>query len=149
MAVSGKYLLIDGHSVIYAWPHLRKLHEKDRRAARMQLIDQLGKFHDISDWLVTLVFDGQQGVVEKAQKGKMVVLYAQSHQTADAIIERLVAKVPDSTQVWVVTADGGERRMVESLGAISVDPKWLQREIENETGVWSKELDKIHLKAKW
>ena len=59
--MSARYLLIDGHSVIFAWPDLRKLHDGNRAAARKVLADRLQHLHDTSDWLVTLVLDGKLG----------------------------------------------------------------------------------------
>ncbi|MEM9443712.1 MAG: NYN domain-containing protein [Verrucomicrobiota bacterium] len=151
METSGQYLLVDGHSVIFHWPELRRVHEKDRRKARSLLIRSLKELHDTTDWLVTLVFDGKQGQCEKPQAGQMVILYAKAHQTADGLIERLTAQVEEAKRslVWVVTADGVERKTVESLGAVSVDPDWLKRELELQGQNWKQSLGEVHRRAKW
>ena len=59
--MSARYLVIDGHSVIFAWPDLRKLHDQNRTVARKALIDRLQHLHDTTDWRVTVVLDGKLG----------------------------------------------------------------------------------------
>jgi predicted RNA-binding protein with PIN domain len=44
--MSTRYLVVDGHSVIFAWPDLRALHERNRPAARKALADRLQQLHD-------------------------------------------------------------------------------------------------------
>ncbi|NBQ55599.1 MAG: hypothetical protein EBU36_02935 [Verrucomicrobia bacterium] len=60
-----RYLLVDGHSVLHAWPELRKLHSSKPASARETLIRQLSRLHDSGKWRVTLVFDGQKGGKEE------------------------------------------------------------------------------------
>ena len=92
--MSAHYLVIDGHSVIFAWPDLRKLHDRNRAVARKALIDRLQHLHDTSTWRITLVLDGKLGTaipIGKRKPTDMVISYASADQTADSIIERLVA----------------------------------------------------------
>ena len=117
--MSARYLLIDGHSVIFAWHDLRKLHDRNRAAARKALIDRLQHLHDTSDWRVTLVLDGKLGTAFRPAPRKptdMVVSYATADQTADSIIERLVGSFRGAKDILVVTADEAEKLTVESLG---------------------------------
>ncbi len=146
-----RYLLIDGHSVIYAWEELRKLHSKDRRAAREQLIRRMGDLHDNSAWLVTLVFDGtasDQPTQEKKVEG-LVVIYAAKHQTADSIIERITGAQKNPQQITVVTADITERKALENLGAFVMEPSWLLSECGAADEQLRGELARIQRKAKW
>lgn len=150
--MSARFLVVDGHSVIFAWPDLRRLHERNRAQARKALIDLLTQLHDISGWRVTLVLDGKRGTASPPASSKptdMVVCYATADQTADSIIERLVAASGVAKDIWVVTADEAEKSTVESLGAISVSPEWLRREMEQEKTSFSGELDRIHRSARW
>lgn len=144
-----QYLVVDGHSVIFHWEDLCRLHAKDQKKARNTLIHALRALHDSSHWLVTLVFDGKKGGKDLVVEGEMVVIYSQSGQTADSIIERLVGQVQDPSQVVVVTADEAERQMVLSMGAFSYSPDWLKQEMEREEEKMSEILEKIHRKAKW
>jgi predicted RNA-binding protein with PIN domain len=106
--MSARYLVVDGHSVIFAWPDLRSLHQTNRAAARKALADRLQILHDQAGWRVTLVLDGTRGTTGPAaprQAADMVVVYATADQTADSIIERLVAASGVAAQVLVITAD--------------------------------------------
>jgi predicted RNA-binding protein with PIN domain len=148
--MSARYLVVDGHSVIFAWPDLRKLHETHRAAARKALTDRLRMLHDGSRWRVTLVLDGTHGSAPgPRQPTDMVVAYAQADQTADSIIERLVASSGAAAQVLVITADEVERRLVESLGAETASPAWLREEMEREGAAFQDELARIHRSARW
>ncbi len=49
------YLLVDGHSIIFAWPELKLLHDRRTALAREALIKQL---RDYQDWSGTRVVVG-------------------------------------------------------------------------------------------
>lgn len=150
--MSAHYLVIDGHSVIFAWPDLRKLHDQNRAAARKALIDQLQHLHDTSDWRVTVVLDGKLGTAVSSGVQKptdMVVSYATADQTADSIIERLVGTSGVAKDILVVTADEAERLTVESLGAATASPTWLRKELEIEGTSFTDKLERVHRSARW
>jgi predicted RNA-binding protein with PIN domain len=148
--MSVRYLVVDGHSVIFAWPDLRKLHAGNRAAARKALADRLQRLHDGTGWRVTLVLDGTHGSAPgPRQPTDMVVVYAQADQTADSIIERLVASSGEAERVLVITADEVERRLVESLGAATASPAWLREELEQAGANFQHELDRVHRSARW
>jgi len=148
--MSARYLVVDGHSVIFAWSDLRKMHEKNRASARKALADRLQMLHDSTGWLVTLVLDGTHGSAPGPRlPTDMVVVYATADQTADSIIERLVASSNAAEQVLVVTADEVERRLVESLGAGTASPAWLYEELTREGASFQGQLDRVHRSARW
>lgn len=148
--MSARYLVVDGHSVIFAWSDLRKLHEKNRAAARKALADRLQLMHDGADWRVTLVLDGTRGTPPGPRRlSDMVTVYATADQTADSIIERLVASSGEAPRVLVITADEVERRLVESLGASTASPAWLREEMEREGAVFQGQIERVHKAAKW
>ncbi|MDR1191219.1 MAG: NYN domain-containing protein [Verrucomicrobiales bacterium] len=144
-----RYLLVDGHSVIFHWPELRALHARQPNRCREVLARLLGGLHDTSDWLVTLVFDGKTGTPPLTVTGKMALIYSQEGQTADSIIERLVGQVADPATVSVITADGAERVTVESLGAVAFSPDWLRDELQRADSDWQSTLGQVHKKARW
>lgn len=146
---SSRYLLVDGHSVIFQWPELLRLHQKNTAKARQSLIKLLNHLHDTSEWSITLVFDGKKGGKPVQTPGKMVILYAHSDQTADSIIEHLVARTPRPERITVITADNLECQTVESLGAFCHSPEWLQDELRSSDSEWRQHLEKVHRKAKW
>jgi len=125
-----RYLLVDGHSVLHAWPELRKLHSHKPASARERLIRQLSELHDSGRWSITLVFDGQRGGQERRARDSLAVLYASAGQTADSIIERIVQIHAGRGEIGVVTADHAEMTAVESLGAFGFSPEWLRNEIQ-------------------
>jgi uncharacterized protein len=150
--MSAHYLVVDGHSVIFAWADLRKLHDRNRGAARKALIDQLRHLHDTTGWRVTVVLDGKMGSASAPSTHKptdMVVCYATADQTADSIIERLVASSGVAPEILVITADEAERLTVESLGAATASPVWLRKELDLEGTTFSEELQRVHRSARW
>jgi hypothetical protein len=150
--MSAHYLIIDGHSVIFAWPDLRKLHDRNRAAARKTLIDRLQHLHDTTAWRVTVVLDGKRGAAHSSGVRKptdMVVSYATADQTADSIIERLVGASGVAKDIVVVTADEAEKLTVESLGAATASPSWLRKELETEGVFFTDDLERVHRSARW
>jgi len=148
--MSGRYLVVDGHSVIFSWADLRALHARNRAAARKALADRLQVLHDSAAWRVTLVLDGTHGSAPAPRHPHdMVTVYATADQTADSIIERLVASSGAAPSVTVITADEVERRLVESLGAVTASPAWLREEMAREGADFENRLDKVHRAAKW
>ncbi|MGF1677710.1 MAG: NYN domain-containing protein [Candidatus Methylacidiphilales bacterium] len=149
MARPSKYLLVDGHSFLFTIPSWRRLHEQNRTSAREKLIRSLQDFHDDTDWLVTLVFDGTVGIKQMASRDQIAVLYSLSHSTADSIIEKIVSANRNPEQITVVTADMAEQRLVESFGAFCMSPEWLQGELECSSQNRAIELRRINHKSKW
>jgi predicted RNA-binding protein with PIN domain len=150
--MSAHFLVVDGHSVIFAWTDLRKLHDRNRAAARKALLDRLQHLHDTSEWRVTVVLDGKLGTALPPGLRKatdMVVSYATADQTADSIIERLVAASGAARDILVITADEAEKLTVESLGATAASPSWLREELALEGVSFADELQKVHRSARW
>ena len=111
-------LLVDGHSVIFAWPELRTLHGSRSASARDRLVETMVGYGDTMGTHVVIVFDGRG---EKASadpaENRVQVFYSKSGQTADSVIERLVAKYAGSHAITVVTDDNMERSTVSAFGA--------------------------------
>lgn len=118
MADTREYLLVDGHSVIFAWPELRALHVRRMAAARDALTKLLTDYQDQSGVRVVLVFDGQGArASEETASAGIQVFYAAGGQTADAVIERLVARYADTYRLSVATSDGMVQQTAISFGA--------------------------------
>ena len=114
-------ILVDGYSVIHAWPELRAKHRRRLASARDELIRLLTRFSDESGKAVAIVFDGGKSSSPTAAISESVrgveVLYSKRGQTADDIIERCVAMSKNPEAILVVTDDGAERRLCEGFGA--------------------------------
>src|SRR5713101_696793 len=54
-----RYLIVDRHSIILAYPELRKLHERSAFAARQELTMRLRHYQDWTGVCVVIVFDGK------------------------------------------------------------------------------------------
>jgi predicted RNA-binding protein with PIN domain len=138
-------LIIDGHSVIFQWPELRGLHDRKGFAARERLVHLLSRYQDISGVTVAVVFDGKGKQASKdAETNTIQVFYSKSGQTADSIIERLVAKYATSHQVVVATDDFLERQTVEAFGGLWMSTDQLRAELARADGELGDQIDRLN-----
>jgi predicted RNA-binding protein with PIN domain len=127
MQQRAQYLIVDGHSIIFAWPELRRLHERRSALAREALTKQLRDYQDWSGVRVVVVFDGSGSHVGvSSERGEVQTFYSRRGQTADAIVERLAAKYAGRFDVVVATADAKEKATVSSFGASCVSAEALR-----------------------
>ena len=125
------YLLVDGHSVIFAWPELRALHERRTSLAREALIKRLRDYQDWSGIHVVIVFDGKGAAVsESSDPGDVQIFYSRAGQTADTIIERLASKYASQFRILVATSDYLEQETVGAFGAECITPEALRGLLE-------------------
>ena len=124
-----RILLVDGHSVIFAWPDLAEIHQRNTASARENLVQRLTGLQDSTEWEVAVVFDGRgaKASSDSVPHG-IAVFYSKSGQTADEIIERLAAKYSATCEVTVATDDHMERTTVEALGGMSMSTEQLLSE---------------------
>ena len=133
MSERTRYLLVDGHSVIFAWPELRKLHERRSSLAREALIKRLRDYQDWSGVRAVVVFDGKSSTLSSiSDPADVQVFYSRRGQSADAIIERLASKYAPRFELIVATSDSLERETVNACGAESISPEALRRLLEEE-----------------
>ncbi len=122
-----QYLLVDGHSIIFAWPELRTLHDRRTSLARDALSRQLRDFQDWTGIRVVVVFDGRgTAVSHEAHPGEIQVFYSRVGQTADSIIERLASKYAERYRLIVATGDYLEQETASASGAETVSPEGLR-----------------------
>ena len=122
-----RYLIVDGHSIIFAWPELRKLHQRRSSLARESLIKQVRHYQDWTGERVVIVFDGK-GVklTATSDPGDVQIIYSPRGQTADAIIERLAGKYAARFELRVATSDLREAETVHACGAEWISPEALR-----------------------
>lgn len=125
-----RVLIVDGHSMIFQWPELRALHAKNGATAREQLVRGMLRHQDNTGIHVIVVFDGK-GARASADEAKIgiQVFYSKSGQTADEVIERIVATYAGQYEITVATDDHMERTTVESFGAMWMSSELLAREV--------------------
>jgi predicted RNA-binding protein with PIN domain len=122
-----QYLIVDGHSVIFAWPELRKLHARRSSLARKTLIKQLRDYQDWTGVRVAVVFDGKGKKTSAiSEPGEVQIFYSRSGQSADAIVERLASKYAKQFDLTVATSDSMEAETVQACGAEWTSPDGLR-----------------------
>lgn len=127
-----RYLIVDGHSVIFAWPELRKLHGRRMALARDELVKALTEYQDASGVRVVAVFDGQGAKAsEETAPGGIQIFYSAAGQTADAIVERLVANYGGKHEITVATSDLLEQQTVTSFGAVAISVELLREFLDD------------------
>lgn len=113
-----EYLVVDGHSVIFAWPELRALHARRSSLARDTLIKRLRDFQDWTGTRVVVVFDGKgETISSSSDPGEIQVFYSRAGQSADSVVERLAGKYAGEFRIAVATDDLLEQETVAASGA--------------------------------
>ncbi|MBE2181117.1 MAG: NYN domain-containing protein [Chthoniobacterales bacterium] len=126
------FLLVDAHNVIFARPDLARLHGRNPGAARGQLTRILERYQDATGIRVVAVFDGgagAQATSEMSGQAGIQSMYPQAGQTADAVIERLVAKYASIHDLTVATNDNLIRAAAAAAAATTIDADTLFDEI--------------------
>ena len=127
MQARTRYLIVDGHSIIFAWPELRKLHARRSSLAREALIKRLRDYQDWTGVRVVVVFDGKGKRIEAtSDPADVQVFYSRTGQTADAIVERLASKYAKRFELMVATSDSMEGQTVQACGAEWISPEALR-----------------------
>ena len=139
-----RILIVDGHSVIFAWPRIRAMHARRTALARDAVIKALTEYQDSSGMHVVAVFDGKGSRAnETTEPGGIQVFYSGADQTADDIIERLVAKYAQRHEITVVTSDHLEQMTVNTFGASWISAETLPTLLEESRQTLDRELKKL------
>jgi len=131
MSQRTRYLIVDGHSIIFAWPELRRLHERRSSLAREALINQLRHYQDWTGVRVVVVFDGKDSkVTTTSDPGDVQIFYSRHGQTADAVVERLASKYAGRFELSVATSDSMEGQTVLAFGGQWISPDSLRARLQ-------------------
>lgn len=121
------FLIVDGHSVIFAWPELLALHRRRTSLARDALVRKLRDFQDWTGVRTIVVFDGKGGSIDaSAEPGEVQIFYSRAGQTADSIVERLASKYASQFSLLVATSDFLEQETVGACGAECISAEGLR-----------------------
>lgn len=127
MAQRRSYLIVDGHSIIFAWPELRQLHDRRTSLAREELAKRLRDYQDWTGVHVVVVFDGKGAHVSAtADPHDIQIFYSRRGQTADMIVERLASKYGGRFRIIVATSDNLEQETAAACGAECISPDSLR-----------------------
>ncbi len=136
--MNNRWVIIDGYSVLHAWPQFKKLGNGSLEKRRNALIKLLVQYADYTQNRVTVVFDGyaakrkpSKADAKSRSKSTIEIIYSDTGKTADDVIERIIAQAEIRNTILVVTSDHLERQTVESLGAHSMSSEMF--EIETRT----------------
>ena len=125
------YLIVDGHSVIFAWPELRALHQRRTSLARDALVRQLRDYQDWTGVRAIVVFDGRGTAVDSsAEPGEIQIFYSREGQTADSVVERLASKYGSQYRLLVATSDYLEQETASACGAECISAEALRGLLE-------------------
>lgn len=125
------YLIVDGHSVIFAWPELRALHGRRTSLARDALVRKLRDYQDWTGVRAIVVFDGRGTAVDvSAEPGEIQIFYSREGQTADSVVERLASKYGSQYRLLVATSDYLEQETASACGAECISAEALRGLLE-------------------
>jgi len=139
----GRYLIVDGHSILHAWPELRVLNRQSakRQMAKDRLLQRLRHYQDMSGERVVVVFDGTTSrITEEREPDGLQVFYADAGTTADTIIERLVARHAKQHDLRAATGDGMIRETVDAFGGSWLSAETLLLLVEQAEGEMRKRI---------
>lgn len=126
-----QYLIVDGHSVVFAWSDLRALHERRTSLARDALVRQLRDYQDWTGVRVVVVFDGKGSAIDASSfPDEVQIFYSREGQTADSIVERLASKYGGQFNLLVATNDHLEQETVSACGAEYISAEGLRGLLE-------------------
>jgi predicted RNA-binding protein with PIN domain len=115
-------ILIDGYSLLHAWPEVAAGCPRHSGEARDELVRVLTNYGDMVATPVTVFFDGggaPKGTPKAHSDPNMEVIYSPAGKTADDLIERVAYKLTQLGEVLVVTNDHAERDIVSAFGALA------------------------------
>jgi uncharacterized protein len=145
--MSAQVLIVDGHSIIFAWPELRALHDYKTASARDRLTKILTEYQDLSGMHVVLVFDGRGSTItQESDPGGIQVFYSNTGRTADDVIERLVAKYGKLYSITVATSDLLEQQTAIAFGGNCITADGLRILVTNARSEFTRELKRRNAK---
>lgn len=140
-------VLIDGYSLLHAWPEVAKGQARHSATAREALIQILQRYADTIPAPVTLVFDGggaPPNTPKPAPASPLEILYSGAGQTADDVIERVANRLRPFGDFMVVTNDFAERETVFSLGGMAVSCENFIKEVEGALAEFQSDLKRYN-----
>ena len=138
------YLIVDGHSMVFAWEDLAELHRRSGAAARDELVRRLTTLQDVSGDRVVVVFDGKGEAVQSAGDSvdDLQVFYSPANGTADQVIERLVGKYASQRPITVASRDRAVLDTCSAFGALAISANALLERVELAEGELRRRIDR-------
>jgi predicted RNA-binding protein with PIN domain len=112
-----KYLVIDGYCLMHRDPSLVHLIQENLMLARQRLVRDVAASGDAFADDITIVFDGRTGSGEGFEGSGVTVLFSAPGESADTVIERMIAQSEEAADYTVVTSDRAIIDIVTAAGA--------------------------------
>ena len=136
-------ILVDGYSLLHAWPGLAPGRARHSAAARDELIHWLRRYRDAISTPITLVFDGAgapPGIAKMPSTPELEILFSKDGRTADDLIERAAHRLSAYGEVLAVTNDGLERDTIQAVGGMTMSCRFFIQSILEKLGEERTEL---------
>jgi hypothetical protein len=139
-------ILVDGYSLLHAWPALEPTKARHSEQARTALVRVLSEYQTRLGTPITVFFDGQgrKPTVSKEAGEPVEVIFSKSGQTADDLIERAAYRFREYGPVLVVTDDFAERDLVTGFGGLCSSCATFIAQIEGEMDQTRRDLARIN-----
>jgi len=135
--------------MIFQWPELSALHARNGAGAREQLVHMLTRYQASSGRHVVVVFDGKGARANEASEPAGIqVFYSKAGQTADSVIERLVATYASKYDITVATDDHLERTTVESFGGSWISSEQFALDLRGADDDLADQLERLRKRAR-
>ena len=115
-------ILVDGYSLLHAWPQLAPGEPRHSSVAREELVRTLTQYRDATGTPLTIIFDGAgapANTPEATSPEGLEVLYSKNGQTADDLIERTAYRLKPYGEALAITNDYAERDTVIAMGGLA------------------------------
>lgn len=149
MRVALVRILVDGYSLLHAWPELAAGRPRYSAAARDELVQMLTRYQDAVGTPITVFFDGAGapvGVPKYEPNHHVEVLFSRAGKTADDLIERAAHRFQPYGDVLAVTDDSAVRDTVIGFGGSASSGLSFISEVESVLSEFADEL-KHHNRA--
>ena len=85
------WIVIDGYNLIYQFPELRKMLERDREGARKGLLVRLGSYAHEKNIQMVVVFDGDDRLLREPESYSGIqVAFSKLPEKADPVIKKMI-----------------------------------------------------------
>jgi predicted RNA-binding protein with PIN domain len=108
-------LIIDGYNFIFNFFQAGKLSTSQIEEIKEKLVTDLSAYNSQKDYEVIVVFDAHKGTnMERSSNfyDDIKVIHSRRGETADSVIEELVARWSSDRRIVVVTSDYSQQKVV-------------------------------------
>ncbi|MCL5069463.1 MAG: NYN domain-containing protein [Actinobacteria bacterium] len=108
-------IIVDGYNFIFNCNKAKKISRDNLAYLRDRLISDLSQYKSYKGCGIIVVFDAKKG--RNNNKGRefyeqIEIIYSVSGETADAIVEKLVHEKSDFKNIYVITSDYMQQKVV-------------------------------------